>query len=57
MILEHHQQNIESRLLYPKFVIKLASKSSTKNELKIYFSKEALLADLMNFWGSFDMAI
>jgi len=43
--------SIKDKILFPKFVIKLASKSHTKNESRIYFSKESMIADLMSFWG------
>jgi hypothetical protein len=43
--------------MFPKFVIKLASKFSSKNEIKLYYSKEALMADIMAFWGSGDFVI
>ena len=49
--------SIEEKLLYPKFVIKLAAKGSTHNDIKLYYSRESLIADLLSFWGSFDMAL
>ncbi|TNV87812.1 hypothetical protein FGO68_gene7175 [Halteria grandinella] len=49
--------SIEDKLLLPKYVIKLASKGSTHNEIKLYYSRESLIADLLSFWGSFDLAL
>ena len=54
---EQQAYSIEDKLLYPKFVIKLASKGSTQNEVKLYYSRESLIADLLSFWGSFDLAL
>ncbi len=49
---------IEDKILFPKYVIKLAGKSSnTKNEIRVYYSKDSLMADLMSYWGTYDMAI
>lgn len=50
-------ETIEEKLLYPKFVIKLAGKGSTQNETKLYYSRESLIADLLSFWGSYDLAL
>lgn len=49
--------SIEDKLLLPKYVIRLASKGSTHNEIKLYYSRESLIADLLSFWGSFDLAL
>lgn len=35
---EKHNYTIEDKLLYPKFIIKLANKNSTKNDLYLYYS-------------------
>lgn len=43
--------------MYPKFVIKLATKGSTNNETRLYYSRESVVADLLSFWGSFDLAL
>ena len=57
MVAEHTEQSIEDRLVFPKFTIRMATKSHSKNDLKVYYGKDALMADLMNYWGSVDMAI
>jgi hypothetical protein len=49
--------SIEDKLLYPKFVIKLATKGSQTNEIKLYYSRETLIAELLSFWGSYDLAL
>lgn len=53
------QQNysIADKLLYPKYIIKLAAKGSTHNEIKLYYSRETLIAELLGFWGSYDIAV
>jgi hypothetical protein len=43
--------------MYPKYVIKLATKGSTRNEIKLYYSRETLIAELLGFWGSYDLAL
>ena len=43
--------------MFPKYVIKLAQKNHTKNDIRIYYSKDSLIADLMSYWGVYDMAI
>ncbi len=43
--------------MFPKFVIRMASKDYTKNDTRVYYSKEGMMADLMSLWGSIDMAI
>lgn len=57
MVRQHKRQTIEERLIFPKFVIRLASKTSTSNEVKFIYSTDTLLSDLMSYWGSSDMAI
>jgi len=44
-------------LLYPKYLIKLATKNSTQNEIKLYYSSQTLFAELLSFWGGFDLAL
>jgi len=43
--------------MFPKYVIKLAQKNHTKNDIRIYYSRDSLIADLMSYWGVYDMAI
>eukprot|EP00347_Sterkiella_histriomuscorum_P000612 403375175 len=57
MIYDQLEQTVEDRILFPKFVIKLASKTHTKNDIRVYYSKDSLIGDLMSFWGTYDMAI
>ena len=59
MINGPQQQNYskEDKLMYPKYVIKLATKGSTRNEIKLYYSRETLIAELLGFWGSYDLAL
>jgi hypothetical protein len=49
--------SVEDKLLYPKLVIKLATKGSTHNEIKIYYSRETAFAELLSFWGGYDLAL
>lgn len=59
MINGPQQQNysIEDKLLYPKFLIKLATKNSTQNETKLYYSSQTLFGELLSFWGGYDLAL
>jgi hypothetical protein len=51
-------QTIEEQLLYPSYVIRAQSGAFfKKNETKIFFSKEALLSEMMTLWGHCDMAV
>lgn len=55
---QNEVQRPEERIMFPKFIIKLASsKSFTKNDIRVYYSKESLISDLMSMWGVQDMAI
>lgn len=57
MIDELSEQKVKDKILFPKFVIRLASKDPTKNDTRVYYSKEGMIADLMSYWGSIDIAI
>lgn len=49
--------NFESKLLIPKFVIRIAQNLSRKNDIKVYFSLDSMIADALVYWGNCDMAI
>jgi len=43
--------------MFPKFVIRSGTSNPSKNDVKVYFNKEAMMQDMMMMWGSSDMAI
>ena len=49
--------SIEDKLLCPKFLIKLAGKGSVANDMRIFYSKEAMIPELLSLWGSYDLAL
>ncbi|CDW75778.1 UNKNOWN [Stylonychia lemnae] len=48
---------IESKMLLPRYVIRISQNESRKNETKVYYSEDALIADALVLWENCDMAI
>lgn len=57
MVSELDKQSIPDKLIFPKYVIKLMSKNSNSNEIKLYYSRESMMADLMSYWGTYNLAL
>eukprot|EP00347_Sterkiella_histriomuscorum_P022375 403330707 len=52
-----NQYSFEAKLLVPKFIIRIAQNQSRKNDCKVYFSQDTMIADALSYWGNCDMAI
>ena len=57
MVSHHSEQSTEVKLTFPKFVVRSSGSNPSKNEVKVYYSKDIMLQDVMGMWGSVDIAV
>ena len=43
--------------MFPKYVIRIGGSHPSKNDIRIYFSRETLMQDLLMLWGNADIAV
>jgi len=44
-------------MLLPRYVIRIGQNESRKNDIKVYYSMDALISDALAYWENCDMAI
>ena len=57
MVCELEKQSISDQLIFPRYVIKISNKTLTSNDIKLYYSKELMMADLISFWGTYNFVL